>query len=493
MIRMLNQAKNDDDFSRRQNIFLVGIKGVAMADLAVILTKMGKKVSGSDIAEEFITDDLLKKNGVPLTVGFDINNIPQDIDLVIYSSGHLGKKNPQVLEAKKRGINTVTQAEFLGEFTKYFKTTIAVCGCHGKTTTSSLLAYALKNLGAKPSYLVGSSQFNNLPGGDYEGNDYFVVEADEYGVNPPYDLTPKFHFLKPDYILCTNIDFDHPDVYPSLAQVKESFLYFFLKLYDNFASADTNLSAKKLFFCTDDKNLMAVAKKLEQNKYLTYGFRLEADLQILNVKIDNNSSLFNLSYKGKHLGEFSIQLFGEKNISNAAGVILVLLQLGFTGEKIKDAIKNFSGAKRRYELIYQSKETYLFDDYAHHPQEIAATINATRARFPKKRIVVIFQPHTYSRTQALLKDFATSLSLADKTYILPIFPSARENVKNFKVSSNDIARLNSDKIIYVDSKHELLKHLTPYIKQSEVIFTMGAGDVYKLKEEIIPILRSKAA
>ena len=471
---MLNQAKN---------IFLVGIKGVAMANLASILQKMGKSVLGSDVSEEFITEELLKKNSISVQRGFISSDLPENTDLVIYSSGHQGQENPQVLEAKKRAIKTITQAEFLGELAKQFRTTIAVCGCHGKTTASSLLAYALKKLGAKPSYMVGSSQFNNLPGGDYEGNDYFVVEADEYGVNPPYDLTPKFHFLDPDYILCTNIDFDHPDVYKDLTHTQEVFLKFFYK--------------RKLILCADDGPTIQTVNSLDRKQYTTYGYLHHADAEISHVKTIAQGSSFKLTIGGHLRGVleagFTIKLSGEKNISNTAGVVLTLLQLGFSTEKIRDAIKDFSGAKRRFELISVIGETYLFDDYAHHPKEISATIKAARVRFPKRKIVVIFQPHTYSRTQAFIPDFASSLGLADKTYILPIFPSARENVKSFKVSSSDIARLNPDKIVYVDSRRELLKHLTSYIKQSEVIFTMGAGDVYKLKEEIIPLLRSKAA
>ncbi|MBI4008893.1 hypothetical protein HY357_01555, partial [Candidatus Roizmanbacteria bacterium] len=226
---MLDQSKN---------IFIVGIKGVAMANIAMILKKMGKNVTGSDIAEEFITDGQLKQHGIYSQIGFAPDKLPGDTNLVIYTGANQGVNNPQVKEAKKRGVNIITQAEFLAQLSSQFKTTIAVCGCHGKTTTSSLLSYALIKLGAKPSYMVGSSSFNDFPGGDFKGKDYFVIEADEYGVNPPLDKTPKFHYLKPDYILCTNIDFDHPDVYKNLKETQNAFLKFF----DN----------KKLILCADD-------------------------------------------------------------------------------------------------------------------------------------------------------------------------------------------------------------------------------------------------
>ncbi|MBI4226039.1 hypothetical protein HY612_02900, partial [Candidatus Roizmanbacteria bacterium] len=374
---MLNQTKK---------IFIVGIKGVAMTNLALILKKMGKKVSGSDVKEEFITDSLLQKNMIPFQEGFDPRDLPKETSLVIYSSGHQGQNNPQVLAAKKRKIKTTTQAEFLAELLKQFKTKIAVCGCHGKTTTSSLLAYALLKLGASPSYMVGSSSFNSYPGGDYKANDYFVVEADEYGVNPPYDITPKFSLLKPDSILCTNIDFDHPDVYKNIEEVKFAFLKFFQKFRVDSKKnyhLDTIVSRwskSPLIFCADNKSLMSLARKLPRASYLTYGYNSSSDLKIINIGINENGSSFMLQLKNqRHSGlsridsvaiqlgpRMTIKLFGEKNISNAAGVILTLLQVGFSAEKIKEAIKDFKGAKRRFEQAYVKNDTFLFDDYAHH-------------------------------------------------------------------------------------------------------------------------------
>lgn len=481
---MLNQARS---------IFIVGIKGVAMANLALILKKLGKNVSGSDVSEKFITDELLKKNKIGWQSGFNPDGLPHNTDLVIYSAAHHGLLNPQIQQAKKRNIPVISQAEFQGKLIERFKTRIAVCGCHGKTTTSSLLSYALIKLGVKPSYMIGSPSFNGYPGGDYNGSGYFVIEADEYGVNPPQDKTPKFHFLKPNYILCTNIDFDHPDVYKDINSVKESFLKFFSK-NAILKTAASKMVNKNLILCADDKNLMAVARKLIRSSYLTYGFNPSADLRIIDSGYNKYGSIFEIVGSGRNLSlhnKFSISLFGEKNILNAAGVILTLLQLGFHPDKIKSAIQDFTGAKRRFEKVYAKKDTFLFDDYAHHPNEIAATISAARNRFPKRRIIIVFQPHTYSRTQVLLKDFAKSLSLADISYILPVFASARENPKDFHVSSHDIVNLNPKNLISVDSKKQLFQLLSSAIQAQDIIFTMGAGDVYKLKDDIIEIIKRK--
>lgn len=473
---MLNQAKN---------IFFLGIKGVAMANLAVILMKMGKNVTGCDIGEEFITDKLLLDNKIDWTVGFNPEKLPKKMDLIVYSAAHGGTDNPLIIGAKKRKINLISQAQLMCELINLFETKIAVCGCHGKTTTSSLLVYTLNKLKQKPSYLVGVPFFNGYQGGDFQSKKYFVVEADEYGVNPPVDKTPKFHLLNPDYIIATNIDFDHPDVYKDIEETKKAFLKFFKGLDSRFCSNDRG--EKKLIFCMDDRNLMEVAKILPKENYLTYGFDKNADYQITNFKITEDESTFEI----KNVGEFEISLFGKHNISNATAVIVQLLMLGFKVEEIKKALIGFTGAERRFEKIYFKNNIYLFDDYAHHPTEIAATINAIKNRFNNRRIIVIFQPHTYSRTKNLLKGFSESLSLADISLILPIFASSRENSSQFKVDSKDII-FGSTNLHYVESNACLIKRLDSLLRSGDVVFTMGAGDVYKLKEKIIKIIDQKS-
>lgn len=481
---MLNKAKN---------IFIVGIKGVAMANLALILRKMGKNVTGSDVSEEFITDELLKKNKISYTIGFNPDDLPKKTDIMIYSASHQGTDNLQIKEGQRRGIKVQSQAEVLGQLSRQFETTIAVCGCHGKTTTSSLLSYSLLKLGEKPSYLVGAPQFNEFWGGDYQTKKYFIIEADEYGVNPPIDKTPKFHFLRPRYIICTNIDFDHPDVYKNIEEVKMAFLKFFQRTYELNAAASKSLLI--FFFCADDENLMDVAKKLPRGSYLTFGFDKKADFRIVDAKTDQFGSSFNLIInQGLNLNNLkglNLKFLGGKNIANAAGVVSLLLYLGYSPEKIKKAIADFVGAKRRFEKIAFVNSIYLFDDYAHHPKEIEATINAVRQRFPKRRIIIIFQPHTYSRTRALLKEFAHSLSLADVSFILPIFPSAREDPKAFQITSEHIVAACKGRTLLktVRSSKGLMSQLPSTIEKGDVVFTMGAGDVYKLKDDIIEVMK----
>jgi UDP-N-acetylmuramate--alanine ligase len=460
------------------NIFIIGIKGAAMANLALVLKKMAKKVTGADLEEEYPTDELLSQNSISFQK--DFTRLPKDVDLVIYSAAHGGSNNPLAVEAKRRGVRVVSQAEVLNELMKGFENRLAVCGCHGKTTTASLLAYALKKLGAKPSHIIGTSTFNGYPGGDYQERKYFVVEADEYGVNPPDNITPKFHYLTPDYIVATNIDYDHPDVYKDLIEVKKAYLEFFNQVQDD--------GKVRLFVCCDDPVLMDVVKS-SKRQYQTFGFKNDADLRITSVSSDGDGTTFTLAYKNQDLGNYETALFGNKNVSNAAGVILVLLNLGFKADNIRTAVMDFHGAKRRLEKIHQIKETYLFDDYAHHPNEIKATVNALRERFKNKRLILVFQPHTFSRTSSLFQEFALSLSMADLSYVMPIYASARENPDLFKVTSADIERADaSGKTKAVASKEDLVNNLKGLLKENDVVVTMGAGDVYKLKDDIIDLM-----
>ena len=467
------------DLTKTQNIFIVGIKGVAMANLAVIFKKMGKNVTGSDVSSEFITDNLLRKHDIAVITNFEEFSIPEGADLIIYSGAHGGVSNPQIVAAYEKKIRCRSQSEVLGDLMALFKTSIAVCGTHGKTTTSALLSYALLKLGTNPSYIIGAPSFTDYEGSDFLGKDYFVVEADEYGVNPPQDKTIKFLHLKPTYILATNIGFDHPDIFDSVDGVRRAFLEFF--------------GFTPLVVCVDDEDLMKTVRDLSKSQYVTYGFDDAAQIRILNIKSTAENTSFEIFQHGASYGVFSVKLFGRKNISNTAGVIAMLRKLGFEYDKIREAIRGFAGVRRRFEEVASVKNTYLFDDYAHHPDEIIATIDAARARFPDHKVGAIFQPHTYSRTKVLLSGFALALSKADYAIIMPIFASAREDKSQFQVTSSDVAKVAQERgfaqIYSVDSKGQALGKLRELAGDNQVVFMMGAGDVYTLSHDIIEVLK----
>lgn len=464
-----------------KNIFVIGIKGVAMANLAIILKKLGKNVAGSDIEEQFITSEVLEESQIPIRVGFSPQDIPKKTDCVIYSASHGGRSNPQVLEAIRRGVPVISQAECIQFFLEMHKHTIGVCGCHGKTTVTSLLAYTFRKMGVPASYLAGVPEFTSNWGGDYGNGDYCVVEADEYGVDPPSDKTPKFHLLNPQKIICTNIDFDHPDVYKNLNEVKRAYELFFM--------------GKTVYACCDDANCMSVLNTLHHKQYHTYGFSPQSDMKIMDVKTTERFTTFTLICRGFLLGTFTIQIFGEKNITNAAGVVLLLTDYGFAIEDIRKAIAGFKGAKRRFEEIYWGDNGIVFDDYAHHPQEIITTIEAARERFPNKRIIIIFQPHTFSRTLLLMHDFVSALSKADAVLVAPIFPSAREKKEEYTITSFDLEKEAKNRNIYTIEARvnvgNIKKRLVQIMHKGDMVFTMGAGDIYKLKDDIIDVIKTR--
>ncbi|MFA9288886.1 MAG: UDP-N-acetylmuramate--L-alanine ligase [Weeksellaceae bacterium] len=465
---MLLQAKH---------IFFVGIKGVAMANLARIFIQKGILVSGSDTTEEFITD-----TGLTDVTILDLDaDLPGDIDLVVYSAAHGGAKSKQVREAQQKNITVMHQASLLAELIKDFKTSVAVAGCHGKTTTSALLSYTLKNLGLEPGYMVGVSDFSDLPGGNYGSKDYFVIEADEYALDPPTDKTPKFHLLHPTDAIITNIDFDHPDVYKDIDETKSAFMTFMNQVKDT------------MILCIDDENIEELIPNFPKSKYLTYGLDSRADARIEHIQTTEEQTTFNLIYKLNKYS-FNINLFGEKNILNAAAVIAFLISKGFEPDAINTAMKGFTGAKRRFEQVAYTNDTYLFDDYAHHPHEIEATIQAAKARFPSRRLVVLFQPHTFSRTESLKEQFVTALVQADIAFIAPIFASAREQQTGTEITAEKLALIahekNATNIMGYNTKKQMMETLKNTIHKGDIIFTMGAGDIYHLADTITDIVKA---
>lgn len=465
------------------NYFLLGIKGAAMANIAVMLKQQGHNVTGADVAEVFPTDVALIDNDIQFDV-FPVTTLPENVDRVVYSAAHGGKHNPLIQQAEEKGIPVLHQAELLGAVLTHFKTSIAVAGCHGKTTTSSLLSYALIQLDQNPSYMVGTPSFSDQPGSAFNGKDYFVIEADEYGLNPPHDTTPKFHYLKPDYAIVTNIDFDHPDIFKNLEQTKQAFRIFM----DDIVKKN---SQQSLVICADDTPLMDTVNEYSKGNYITYGLSEKADYQVANMRFHEERTQFELFFEGTSLGIFSTKLAGEKNATNTAGVIAMLIKLGFSADEIRIAISDFSGAKRRFEKIAEKNGIDIFDDYAHHPHELEAVISGAKAKFPHRKLIVLFQPHTFSRTELLKEEFVTALSLADTSIIIPIFASAREEKSETSITSKDLGKLATSKritnIFGVSSETEAIELLKNHLQPGDVVLLAGAGDIYKLKNDIIDI------
>jgi len=472
---MLNDTKH---------IFFVGIKGVAMANLARMFSQMGKRVTGSDVADEFITDHTLEQSNIGVITSFSEEALPKDTDLLVYSASHGGHSNPQVVEALKRGIAVKHQADIIGELSGIFKHSIAVAGCHGKTTTSGMLAFVLHKLGVAESHLVGVSQFNDQLGGEYRGNEYFIFEADEYGIDPPQDKTPKFLKARPTHAIVTNIDFDHPDVYASFDETFDAYKQFMKKILIQ------STTSHSLVLNGDDAALRDYSDALSDKQFLLYGSTPDCDVWYSKIVSDEYSTSFRISSDIFEVPDITvyISLFGEKNVSNAASVITMCLHLGFDIEDICRHVKGYTGAKRRFEFKWSENGITLFDDYAHHPAEIDATIKAIQSRFPNQRLIVIFQPHTFTRTELFKEEFVEALSEADHALLLPIFASAREDTIKKNITSEMLIEIAKSKHIRsieaFSNSEELILKLKKIISEGDIICTMGAGDVYKLDGEI---------
>jgi len=432
-----------------KHLHFVGIKGVGMTALALCAQDLGIKVTGSDTQEVFVTDAILKERKIDWKVGFSIDNLENKPDLVITTGAHGGLENPEVLAAKNLGIPVLTQAEALGEISKD-KVTVAVCGVGGKTTTSALIAHILSFSGLNPSWAIGVGKIFPLgyPGKyDKEGK-LFVCEADEFVNSPGIDNTPKFLFLTPRIVVVTNIEHDHPDVYPTLSDTKKAYLDFFRKIpKDGLLVANGN-----------DKNIKDVIKNLSC-PIVTFS---------LSDKIETS-------------------LPGEYNQRNIAAAIAVADYLKIPREVTIKAIKTFKGTQRRFERVGATKEgAIIIDDYAHHPNEIKAVLKATKELYPDNRIIAVFQPHTYSRTKVLFSDFAKAFIHADIACFMDIYASAREK-KDESVSSKNLAKetkKDNKKSYYIGGHDGAIKWLKNHLKKGDVLLTLGAGDIFYINEKL---------
>lgn len=437
------------ELTKVKNIFFTGIKGVAMTALALAAQDMGIAVTGSDTSELFVTDAILKHRNIAWITGFDPKNITTKYDLVITTGSHGGLNNPEVLKAKELGIPVLTQAEALGEFITG-KEVIAVCGVGGKTTTSALLAHIFDYCGLNPSYMVGVGMITPLgyPGRYVRKSKVFICEADEFVNSPGVDNTPKFLFLSPKVVIVTNIKYDHPDVYPTFAASQKAYLAFFRKIPPD----------GLLVINAKDK----IADKLS----------LTLRCKVVKVKVGNKIPTF---------------LPGEYNQRNIAAALEVADYYHLPKDKVLQAVKLFKGTQRRFEEIGETSDgVIVYDDYAHHPDELKAVLAAAREKFPHRRIVALFQPHTYSRTKALFTQFSQAFTKADVVGLMDIYASARET-PDPEVTSKKLwesMKKVHPAVFYTGGHVSTLKWLQENLKPGDVLFTLGAGDIFYLHQKL---------
>ncbi len=465
----------------KKSAYFIGIKGVGMTMLAQFLKGKGYEVSGSDYPEVFLTDKVLKENKIKVFSNFSKDNIDLSADLIIYSTAYNEENNIEIkylknLKDKEIRKKIFTYAQALAEvFNKHYG--ISVCGSHGKTTVSAFLGYVLNKSGLSPNVLVGS-RVPQFKGSTLVGKSkIFVAETDEY--------QNKLQYFYPQAVLLNNIDYDHPDFF------KDGKAY--LKVFKDYVKK----IPKKGFLVLNngDKNNLKAAKAC-QAKIISYdlvedystAYKKETvNFLAYNLKIKNNKQIFQVN----NLGEFKISLFGKHNVLNALAVIATSLELGIKIEEIKKHLVSFKGTERRAQILGKHNQAIIIDDYAHHPSEVKASLNAFRSVYKNKNLITVFHPHTFTRTKALFSDFVQCFRDSDELIILDIYGSARE--KRGGVSSEKlVAKIKevykkekiSRKVRNIKTISLAAKYLKNKINKDDVLILMGAGDVFRLYKEL---------
>ncbi|MEK7582305.1 MAG: UDP-N-acetylmuramate--L-alanine ligase, partial [Patescibacteria group bacterium] len=440
-----------------KNIYMVGIKGTGMSSLAVLLKKLGYQVSGSDTNEHFFTEIQLKNNEITYYDGFDQIHLEHaNPDLIITSTAY-NDRNPEVSQAKLMRLSMISYPEAVGEISKKL-TSVAVCGSHGKTTTTSMLGTIMQT--NRETITLTGTVAETLNGEEVKHPKYFVFEADEY--------QNKFQYYSPANVILTNIDFDHPDFFTDLAHYTATFRDFLKRTLETGGFVVYNY---------DDRITRTLMKELKGNK-VSYGFGSESDYRIANVSKDLNT--YTLRHKDHNIITITLNVYGEHNILNSAASVIMSLKLGISLENIQQTLKDFKSVKRRMEVI-PSEKYIILDDYGHHPTEIIATLRALRNKYKDKQIVAVFHPHTFTRTKAFLKEFGGAFSDADLTLVLDIYPSAREIIGTISTEAVvEEIKKNGSRVMYTPTIPDAAEYIKKNILHGSVILTIGAGDVWKL-------------
>lgn len=446
------------DLSKIKKVYLVGIGGVGMSGLALLLKDMGFEVKGSDKTQgPYIR--ALTKEGIDVFIGHAPEQVTSDIGLVAFSSA-VSIDNPEIVEAKRRGIEVLQRGKLLSHISRN-KQAIAVAGSHGKTTTSSLLAHGLTGLGYKPTVFLGGVPLNYSRTARW-GGEYFVIEADE--------SDGSFLYYQPWASLITNIDHEHLDYYGSFDNLYESFSEF---------------AGKAKEVCIGWGDNPEVRKIIEKNQGLTFGFQQNNTLSASEFAYRNGFSSFKLCAGGKFIGRIEVPLLGRHNCLNTLAVLAFFFHLGCDLLEAAQALRDFKGTKRRLQVKARIEGVTFIDDYAHHPSEISAVIEAVKL-LKGRRLLVVFEPHRYSRISRLKDKFKVCFSGADSLVVTDIY-RAGENAPQNLSSKNfcaEIAREFSGPIEYMP-KSEIPRILPSLFKEGDIVLGLGAGDINTVMEEAI--------
>jgi UDP-N-acetylmuramate--alanine ligase len=451
----------------KKKYHFIGIGGIGMSGIAQLLLKSGCRVSGSDLKENPITQEL-KNMGAEIFSGHQAQNITSQ-DVVVYSSA-IATDNPELRQAKSLGIPLIKRAEALAELMQD-KTVITVAGSHGKTTVTSLISFMLMQAGLYPTVAIGGILKNIKTNACLGSGELFVAEADE--------SDGSFLNYAPKYSILTNIDREHLDYYHNFDNELQAFRLF---IYQTQAGGC-------VFACWDDVQLLKLMQAYP-GKHIFFGLGAVTGIWAKNIVLGQLLSDFDAYFKDKFIARFHLALGGRHNISNALAVIGLGLELGIDLKHIQSSLKKYQGAGRRLEIKFRSDEYLVLDDYAHHPCEIKATLAAV-ANLKVKRKIVVFQPHRYTRTQLLLNDFAESFSQADYLIITDIYAASEQPIQgvNARELLKKIKEYAPAKTVQYFPKEDILAHLLGIIKEGDLVITLGAGDIVRISDALAQELK----
>ena len=457
-------------FKKVKSIHFIGIGGIGMSGIAELLNNLGFKITGSDL----MTSENVKRLesiGIEISIGHDSNNL-RDADAVVYSSA-VPLDNPEILSAINKSIPVIRRAEMLGELINLKQTSIAVGGTHGKTTTSSMIGVILEKSGYDPTLVVGglvSSLNTNVKLGSGE---LIVVEADEFD--------RSFLALNPTIAIITNLEMEHTDCYKDLNDIENAFLQF-CKSVPFYGT---------VILCADSDSLMRIMPKIKK-PITTYGLSDGSDYQAKNIEYFENKSQYNLLYKNKDLGLVKINVPGEHNVLNSLASIALGMEIKVPLNLIKKGINSYKGVRRRFEIKKNKTNIFVVDDYAHHPSEVEATINAAKSGW-NKRIVCVFQPHLFSRTRDFFKEFAKSLFKSDIIIITKIYPAREKPIDgvNSNLILDELDHLGHNSIYSLEDLNDLNNVLEKIVQPNDMVITMGAGDIWRYSDKYNEYLDSK--
>ncbi len=460
-------------FRQIQHVHFVGIGGIGMSGIAEVLVNLGFRVSGSDQKRSSVTDRL-QQMGVGFAEGHSEENI-DDAQVVVRSTA-VRDDNPEIIEAHRRSIPVIPRAEMLAELMRLKPHSVAVAGSHGKTTTTSMVATVLGRAGLDPTIVVGGVVGAFGSNAHLGKSDLMVVEADE--------SDRSFLMLTPTIAVVTNIDREHMDYYHDMDDVRTCFTSFVNKVPFYGASV----------LCLDDPNVQAIIPHIERRR-MTYGLSAQADISAHGIRYDQSfGSNFTVWRSGNTVGEINLRVPGLHNVYNSLAAIAVGFELDVPFEQIAEALGSFGGAGRRFQYKGEVGGVLVIDDYGHHPTEIKATLAAAKIGSGGRRIVVLFQPHRYSRTSDLMEEFARSFNNADALFITDIYAASEEPIDGVTAEAltEAIKRFGHKDVRHIGPLENAAITLRDHVQPGDLVLTLGAGTVSRISEQLLALLRERS-